>query len=157
MMTAWKAIPMLDLLDDVMNGVTGTAFGSAATQQSYTPAIDVRASEDEVVFVCDVPGLKREELEITFHGDVLTLEGHRRYQGNEKDRVWLGRSYGSFKRSFTLPEGVDADRLTADLEDGVLTIRVPRQPRAKPRKITIGGGSVTSTEQRQLSGNGKDG
>lgn len=141
MMTAWKSIPMLDLLDDVMNGVTGTALGSTAPQQSYSPAIDVRASEDEIVFACDVPGVKREELEITIQRDVLTLAGRRRYQGSERDRVWLGRSYGAFTRSFTLPEGVDTDRLSADLSDGVLTIRVPRQPRAKARRVPIGAGA----------------
>jgi HSP20 family protein len=139
MLTAWNAFPMLDLLfDDVMQDVSGTAHGTATT---YSPAIDVRANDDEIVFVCDVPGLKREDLEVTVEGGVLTIKGQRRYEGKGNDRVWLGRSYGAFTRSFTLPDLVDADRMTADLSDGVLTIAVPKQPKAKPRRIEIGGGN----------------
>jgi HSP20 family protein len=141
MMTAWTAIPMLDrLLDDVMNDVTGTALGTAATKNGYTPAIDVRASEEEIVFVCDVPGVKKEDLEITILRDVLTLKGQRRYEGNDKDRVWLGRSYGNFTRSFTLPDAVDPERMSADLTDGVLTVKVPKLPKVTPRRIEIGSG-----------------
>ncbi len=141
MMTAWTAIPMLDrLFDDVMNDVTGTALGTASTKNTYAPAIDVRATENEIVFVCDVPGVKREDLEITIQHDVLTLKGQRKYEGTSGDRVWLGRSYGAFTRSFTLPDGVDPEHLSADLADGVLTIKVPKQPKATPRRIEIGSG-----------------
>ena len=141
MLTAWNAFPTLDrLLDDVMNDVTGTAFWATATERAYTPAIDVRANDDELVFVCDVPGLKHEDLEITLENNVLTIKGQRRYDGNEKDRVWLGRSYGSFARAFTLPEFIDSEHMTADLADGVLTIKLPKQPKSKPRRIPIGAG-----------------
>jgi HSP20 family protein len=140
MLTAWSALPMLDrLFDDVMNDVSGTALGTGEAKRAYAPAIDVRANDDEIVFVCDVPGLKHEDLEVSVSGGALTIKGQRRYEGSDKDRVWLGRSYGAFARSFTLPELVDADRMTADLADGVLTIRVPKQPKAKPRRIAIGG------------------
>lgn len=142
MTSAWSAFPMLDrLFDDVMNGVAGTAFGTAESRRSYTPAIDVRANADEIVFSCDVPGLKKDDLEISVDGSTLTLKGERRYEGGDKDQVWLGRSYGAFERSFTLPDIVDAENLSADLADGVLTIRVPKKPQAKPRRIAIGSGS----------------
>jgi HSP20 family protein len=138
MTAAWNAFPMLDrLLDDVMTGVTGTAFGAASPVRSFTPALDVRANEEEIVFTADVPGLKQEDIEITLDDGVLTIKGQRRYQGNGKDKVWLGRSYGAFSRSFTLPDTVDAERLSAELADGVLTVRVAQQPKTKPRKITI--------------------
>jgi HSP20 family protein len=141
MLTAWNAFPMLDrLFDDVMNDVTGTAFGKVGTQSTYNPAVDVRTNENEIVFVCDVPGLKREDLEITLESGVLSIKGQRRYDGNENDRVLLGRSYGAFANRFTLPDYVDAERMTADLADGVLTITVPKQPKAKPRRIDIGNG-----------------
>jgi HSP20 family protein len=150
MLSAWTAFPMLDrLLDDVMNDVSGTAFGTGATKSTYAPAIDVRASDDEIVFVCDVPGVSRDDLEITVEGGTLTIKGQRRYEGKGTDRVWLGRSYGAFARSFTLPDLVDADRMTADLADGVLTLRIPKQPKAKPRRIEIGGGS----DRKQLGEN----
>jgi HSP20 family protein len=139
MATAWNAFPMLDrLLDDVMTGVTGTSFGPAAPARSFSPAIDVRANTDEIVFTADVPGLKQQDLEVTLEDGVLSIKGQRRYEGSGKDKVWLGRSYGSFQRSFTLPDTVDPEKLSAELSDGVLTVRVAQLPKAKPRKITIG-------------------
>jgi HSP20 family protein len=145
MSNAWNAFPMLDrLLDDVMTGVAGTSLGTAAPARNFAPAIDVRANNDEIVFTADVPGLKQQDLEITLEEGVLSIKGQRRYEGNGKDKVWLGRSYGAFERSFTLPDTVDPDRLSADLADGVLTVRVAQSPKAKPRKITIG---VTDNRQ----------
>ncbi|WP_394840705.1 Hsp20/alpha crystallin family protein [Pendulispora brunnea] len=141
MLTTWDAFPMLNrLLDDVMNDVTGTAFGTGA-KVTIDPAIDVRATEDELIFVCDVPGVTQEDLEVAIEGSTLTIKGQRNYSGGEKDKVWLGRSYGAFAKSFTLPEFVDANAMTAALSNGVLTINVPKKPQAKPRKIQIGSGS----------------
>jgi HSP20 family protein len=134
----WNAFPMLDrLLDDVMTGASGTAFGATPPVRSFAPAIDVRTNEDEIVLVADVPGVKKEDLEVTLDQGVLTIKGQRRYEGNAKEKVWLGRSYGAFERSFTLPDTVDPERLSADLADGVLTVRVAQMPKAKPKRITI--------------------
>jgi HSP20 family protein len=129
------------LLDDVMTGVTGTSFGSATHARGFSLAVDVRANSDEIVFTADVPGVKREDIEITLEEGVLTLKGQRRYEGSGKEKVWLGRGYGAFERSYTLPDTVDAEHLSAELDGGVLTVRVPQSPKAKPRKITIGVGA----------------
>jgi HSP20 family protein len=145
MTSAWTAFPVFDRLfeelyhrsDDVMTGNAGTALGTSAPIRSFAPAFDVRANQEEIVFIGDVPGLKHEDLEITLDQGVLTITGQRRYEGVKTDKVWLGRAYGSFKRSFTLPDTVDPQRLSADLADGVLTVRVAQQPKAKPRKIAI--------------------
>jgi HSP20 family protein len=147
---------MLDrLLDDVMTGVAGTAFGATTPIRSFTPALDVRANDEEIVFTADVPGLKQEDIEITLDDGVLTIKGQRRYQGNGKDKVWLGRSYGSFTRSFTLPDTVDPERLSADLADGVLTVRVAQQPKARPRKITIAPRKTAPQLPREEDGEAK--
>jgi len=149
MLTPWTTLATLDrLFDDVMRDVTGTALRPAATPVPSSPAVDVRSNDDEVVFVFDVPGVRREDLEITLEGDRLRVRGERKYDGSDKDKVWLGRSYGPFQQSFTLPEGLDADNLSAHLADGVLTLRLPRHPRSRPRRIEINGGS----EPRQLGG-----
>jgi HSP20 family protein len=136
MLTRWNAVSTLDrMLDDVM----GSSLGAAATARTFDPAIDVRASDNEFVFVCDLPGVKREDIEITLENRVLTIRGDRKFDGKENEQVVLGRAYGSFERAFTLPESVDEANLVADLVDGVLTIHVPKQPKAKPRRIQIGG------------------
>lgn len=135
-MNAWSAFPMFDrLLDDVMTGASG--FTTSHQARSFSPAIDVRANENEIVFTADVPGVKQEDLEITLERGVLTIKGHRRYEGSGKEKVWLGRSYGTFERAFTLPETADQENLSAELADGVLTVRVAQTPKSKPRKITI--------------------
>jgi HSP20 family protein len=70
---------------------------------------------------------------------VLNIKGTRRFeQTRDNEQVMLGRSYGAFSRAYTLPDGLDEEALSADLVDGVLTIRIPKHPKAKPRRITIG-------------------
>ena len=91
----------------------------------------------------DVPGLREEDLEITLENHILTLRGQRSYDGEARDKVWLGRAYGSFRRSFTLPDVIDAERMTAALASGVLTVRVPKLAKTKPRRIQIGGGNAS--------------
>ena len=143
MLNAWTTVSALDrMLDDVM----GSAFGTATNYKNFEPAIDVHASEDEVLFVCDAPGVKQEDLEITLENHVLTIKGTRKFDGSERQQVMLGRPYGAFSRAFTLPDALDEDNLSANLADGVLTIRIPKHAKAKPRRIQIGGGS----EQKQL-------
>lgn len=134
MLSTWNGFTVFDrLLDDVMTGAGGTA----QTSRTFSPAIDVRANETEIVFTADVPGLKDKDLEITLHEGVLTIKGERKYEGNDKDKVLLGRAYGAFSKSYTLPDTVDPEKLTADLSDGVLTVRVAQQPKREPKKIAI--------------------
>jgi HSP20 family protein len=141
MLTTYGAFSAFDrLLDDVMRDVTGTSLG-ASRALSFNPACDVRASANEICFCFDLPGMKREDLEILLEGGVLSVKGQRGYSGDPNDKVWLGRGYGAFSKSFTLPEHLDTDKLYAELADGVLTIKIPRNERAKPRRIEIGGSS----------------
>lgn len=142
MLSTWNSFSTLDrMFDDVM----GSAFGTATNPRTFSPAIDVRTTDSDVVFHCDVPGVKQEDLEITLENHVLTIAGTRRYAGDQNEQVMLGRAYGSFTRSFTLPDTLDEERLSADLSDGVLTIRIAKQPKAQPKKIPIG------TETKQLT------
>ena len=137
MLNRWDAVSVLDrLFDDVM----GSTLGTATTGRTFEPSIDVRANENEIVFECDVPGVKEQDLEVTLENRVLTIKGARKFESQQDKNLVLGRAYGSFTRAFTLPEAVDEANLSANLTDGVLTIRIPRQPKAKPRKIEIGNG-----------------
>lgn len=150
-MLSYGAFTAFDrLLDDVMRDVTGTALGTSRSA-AFSPACDVRANEREILFFLDVPGMKREDLEIVLEGGVLTVKGQRKYTGDAGDKVWLGRSYGAFTRTFTLPDHVDADKLYAELADGVLTVRIPRHEKARPRRIEIGSGGSSPP---QLEGDG---
>lgn len=138
MLARWNAVSTWDrMLDDVV----GSTLWTATKARTLDPSVDVRASENEFVFICDVPGVKRQDIEVTLENRVLTIKGSRKFDGRENEQVVLGRAYGSFNRAFTLPDSVDEASLTANLADGVLTVRIPKQAKAKPRKIEIGNGS----------------
>ena len=101
--------------------------------------MDVRSNEDRIVFHFDLPGVKKEDIEITLEKDVLTVKASRKFQaGDPKEQLLLGRAYGTFTRSFELPDALDQDRLSANLADGVLTVEIPKGQKAKPRRIQIG-------------------
>lgn len=143
MLSRWDAVTTLDrVFDDVM----GSMLGTATSPRTFDPSIDVRVNENEVVFVCDVPGVKQDDSEVTLENHVLTIKGTRKFESKSDEQVMLGRAYGSFTRAFTLPDYVDDANLAANLAEGVLTIRIPKQPKAKPRKIQIGNGH----DSRQL-------
>ena len=138
MLSTWDAVSTLDrMLDDVV----GSTLGTATNVRSFEPSIDVRSSESEVVFNCDAPGVKQDDLEVTVENHVLTIKGTRRFEAAEGEQVMLGRAYGSFAKAFSLPDYLDDSNLTASLADGVLTIRIPKQAQAKPRRIQILNGS----------------
>jgi HSP20 family protein len=137
MLTGWDAVTTLDrMVDDVM----GSMLGTATSPRTFDLAMDVRSNDDELQFVCDVPGVKQDDLEVTLENRVLTIKGARKFESRENEQVMLGRTYGSFTRSYTLPDYIDDANLAASLADGVLTIRIPKQAKAKPRKIQIGNG-----------------
>jgi len=139
MLNTWNAVATLDrMFDDVM----GSAFGTATSNRTFDPAVDVRTSDTEVTLVWDMPGVKQEDLQMTLADRVLTIQGTRRFDNKDNERVMLGRAYGSFTRSYTLPESLDEQHLTAELADGVLTVRIPKRPEAQPRRIQIGQGST---------------
>jgi len=138
MNNTWSAVSALDrMVDDVM----GSMLGTAETPRAFTPAVDVRANDNEVIFVCDVPGVKEADLEVTIENRVLTIKGARKFEGSENEQIVLGRTYGNFERAFRLPEGLDDEHIAAKLSDGVLEVRIPKLPVAKPRRIEVFGGS----------------
>ncbi len=151
MLTVWNTIPTVDrVFDDVMR----SAFRGASSAARFTPAVDIRAKEEELVFTFDVPGVKRDDLEVTLEKNVLTVKGTRAREAGAEERVSVGRAYGEFKLGYTLPAGIDGDKLAADLADGVLTVRVPRTPKAQPRKIAIAAGTARSGDRRASPSDG---
>ena len=143
MLQSWDAVSTLDrMLDDVMGSMVGTATNS----RNFVPSIDIRTDDDQVLFVCDVPGVKQDDLEVTLENRMLTIKGTRRFERKDGEHVLLGRAYGAFERSFNLPDFVDDSQLAAHLADGVLTIRVPKAARAKPKKIPVMGGGGKQLE-----------
>ena len=105
----------------------------------FTPSFDVKETKESYLFRADLPGIKEQDVEVTLNENRLTVSGKRENDVEEKTDTYYSRerSYGTFMRSFTLPAGVDADHCLAELKEGVLTINVPKTPKAAEKKIAI--------------------
>lgn len=110
-------------------------------QWGFVPAFEVKETKDSYVFKADMPGVEEKDLDITLTGDRLTVSGKRESEKEEDtDRFYAyERNYGSFSRSFTLPEGVDTEHCNAELKNGVLMLRLPKLPEVQPKRIQLGG------------------
>ena len=125
----------IDRLNQMFSDFYGQAFSRA-----WVPAVDIYETDaHEVVLKAELPDLKREDINLTFENGVLTLKGERKFEQEAKKENYqrVERHHGSFTRSFTLPNTVDATRITAAYKDGVLTIRLPQREEAKPKQIAV--------------------
>ncbi len=115
-----------------------TAY-AADDRYSFAPAFDVKETKEGYLFKADVPGVAENDLEITLTGNRLVISGKRESERQDASEKFYAfeRTYGSFTRTFTLPNGVDGANIHADLRDGVLTLMVPRSAETQPRKIAI--------------------
>jgi len=141
-LTRWSPLRDLAAVEvDVLHRMFDSAFGQDAVAGSaWVPAVDIyETAEKDVVLKVDLPDVKRENIKVTFENNVLSIEGERQLAPNVvEDRFHrLERAHGSFRRSFTLPTTVDATRVDANYQDGVLTVKLPRREESRPRTIEI--------------------
>ena len=143
-LTRWSPVSGLAALEvNSLNRMFEAAFGSDVfSHGAWIPPVDIlETAEGEVVVKAELPDLKREDIKITFENNILTIEGERKSEptkdGDRYHRV--ERSYGAFRRSFTLPSSVDAAKVQATYRDGVLTVALPRREETRPRQIQVNG------------------
>jgi HSP20 family protein len=131
------------LFDTLFEPANGTSRA-----QRWAPAMDLVEGEDHFLLKADLPGLDEGDVTIEVQDNVLTVSGERKQEQERKERGWyrLERSYGRFSRSLTLPEGVDAEAISASFDKGVLEVRIPKPEERKPRRITIGGSKPETLE-----------
>lgn len=143
-LTRWSPVRDLAALEvDLLNRMFESAWGNGepVARGAWIPAVDVYETNDQdVVVKVDLPDMKREDIKLTFENSVLSIEGQRDIPMNlEHDRFHrLERGHGAFRRTFTLPATVDASRVDATYQDGVLTVKLPRREEARPKQIKIG-------------------
>ena len=113
--------------------------GRGLAKQAFQVAVDIREEDDAFYVDAEVPGLAAEDVKVDVEKNILTLSGERNVEKEEKEGTYrrVERQYGSFTRSFTLPETVDTDNISADLKDGVLALRLPKKEAPTPRKISV--------------------
>lgn len=115
-----------------------SAFPSAVPQ-AFSPNFEVKETKESFVFTADLPGVAEKDLSVQLNDNRLSISGKRESEKTEQHETYYAteRSYGSFTRSFMLPEGIDADKAHAQLKNGVLSIAIPKRPEALPRKIAV--------------------
>jgi HSP20 family protein len=124
------------MFEDVFSGRTEDKDITAST---WAPAVDIYETENELVLAAEIPGLEEKDVEIKVEDNTLTLKGERKFEKEtSKDNYHrIERSYGSFYRAFTLPNSVDAEKIQAEHENGVLKIIMPKRTELKPRTVKI--------------------
>lgn len=127
--------PFVQFMDSFFNGEPS----QEVSNRDWSPAVDIRENEDAFLVHAELPGLSKDDVEITLENNVLKLSGERRFEKDvdEKEYHRVERAYGTFTRAFSLPSRVDSNGVKASFADGVLTITVPKVEEAKPRKISI--------------------
>lgn len=154
---------LLDQFDTLFDLTRDSLLGGNGGVRPFVPAADLAVTDDEVTVYMDVPGLKPEELEIELTGDMLTVSGERAYPyatDDEQSQSWyrVERGYGRFQRALQVPKGLDPDRISAEIVDGVLTLHIPQPEARKPRRIEITAGTAQpaiegqAAEQPQVAG-----
>ena len=121
-----------------VNRLFNTLFDQTdARAQRWVPAMDLVEAEDHFVLRADLPGLGEDDVSIEIQDNALTISGERKSEHEERQRGWfrVERSFGRFSRSLSLPEGVDADGVSAHFDKGVLEVRIPKPEERKPRRV----------------------
>lgn len=143
-------------LRDAMNTLLQESFvrptGMASDAGRTSMPIDVRETENEFIVETSLPGFKPEDVQITVHGDTVTIRGEHKGTDEKQGENWLirERRFGSFQRSFLLDTPVDANKAKAHFENGELRLVLPKSEQAKPRMIKIGNGSSgTQAQEKQ--------
>ena len=132
----WRTVRAL-LAWDPFRDLAPFSFGEH--DAFLAPAFDIKETKEAYVFKADVPGIQEKDLEVTLTGNRLTVSGKRNAEQEEKANRYYTyeRHYGTFTRSFGLPDGADFGNLNASLDQGVLTISVPKKPEVLPKKIAV--------------------
>jgi HSP20 family protein len=134
----WMAVPNMRFFDRFFDD-----FGlpELSEDKQWLPTIDVSETDDHVIVRAEVPGMDKKDINITMSDGLLTIQGEKKQEKEEKKENYrfVERHYGSFSRSLRIPNGVDADKIDASYKDGVLKVAVPKSEPEKSRKIEIAG------------------
>lgn len=126
------------VLDEAFNAWPSREEKGALTS-SWLPACDVFENTDAVKIVAEIPGVLPQDVKLSLENNLLTVRGEKRPQAEERNEQVhrYERSYGTFERSFALPSTVDPDRISANYDNGILTVTIPKAERARPREIPV--------------------
>ncbi len=144
--TRWEGVTTpareIERLQDEINKLfdfDNDLFGSGLFDRSFSPALDVAERGDEFIVTCELPGVEQRDLSISLSNNILTIKGQKKpHFDEEKVRLYRSEIWsGDFQRTLALPATADADKIAANLKDGLLTVAIPKREEVKPKQITV--------------------
>jgi HSP20 family protein len=154
-LTRWDPFREFNTLQDRMNRLFHDSFGEgreeALTTTAFAPPVDVYEDEHNVTLKIEVPGIEEKDIDVRIENNTMTVHGERKFEKDEKEENYrrVERQYGSFTRTFTLPNTVDTENVSANYDKGVLKIKLAKKAEAKPKQIKVNVGG-----ERALEGKG---
>jgi len=152
-LTRWEPFREFSTLQDRLNRLFRESYGPEGREESLTttgfaPPVDVYEDEHNVTLKIEVPGIDEKDIDVRIESNVLTVHGERKFEKEEKEENFrrVERQYGSFTRTFTLPTTVDAEKVSAQYDKGILKVALPKKAEAKPKQIKVDVGSEKTLE-----------
>lgn len=143
-LTTWDPFRELEELSTRLNRALGRPALQSGTKDSlamtdWSPSVDILETAEDFQVKCELPELKKEDVKVNVSDGLLRIEGERKFDKEDKTKKYhrVERFYGSFMRSFALPEGVEQDKVKAEFKDGLLTVRMPKSPKTLPRSVDV--------------------
>lgn len=143
--TRWDPFKELEDMEKRLSTWLGQPAGrrdgdkESLTVAEWSPLVDITEDEKEYLIKAEIPEMKKDDIKISVQDNVLSISGERKYEKEEKGKKYhrVERAYGSFVRSFTLPEDADGGKVGAEYKDGVLKVHLPKSEKAKPKAIEV--------------------
>jgi len=155
-LTRWDPYRELNTLQDRMNRLFNASFSNEGRDESlatsgFAPAVDVYEDEHNVTLKIEVPGIDEKDIDVRVENNILTVQGERKIEKEEKEENYrrIERQYGSFTRTFTLPNTVDTESASANYDKGVLKVTLAKKAEAKPKQIKVNVGGEKTLEAKQ--------
>jgi len=162
LLTRWDPFREYVTLQDRMNRLFRDPRGpegqdEALTTSAFAPPVDVYEDEHNVTLKIEVPGIDEKDIDVRIENNTLTVHGERKFEKEEKEENYrrVERQYGSFTRTFTLPNTVEQESVQADYDKGVLKIKLAKKAEAKPKQIKVNVGSQKTLEGKEPKSAGK--
>lgn len=131
------ATTLRDEMDELLQSSFGSFFSNSESLGQWSPPVDVYQNRDQFTVVAELPGVKKEEIEISFKGNALTISGERNLEEGDQQPYHSERFFGRFQRTISLPAAVDSEKITATYKDGILNVVLPKSDEAKPQQIEV--------------------
>ncbi len=151
--TRWDPFREFTTVQDRLNRLFRESYGPEAREESlitggFAPPVDVYEDEHNVTLKIEVPGIDEKDMDVRIENNVLTVHGERKFEKEEKEENFrrVERQYGSFTRTFTLPTTVDAEKVSANNDKGILKIVLPKKAEAKPKQVKVNVGGEKTLE-----------